>query len=248
MTALLRATYAEALKLRRTLTAWSAVLAPIALVAFVFVLYLRSGEAGLGGRDAWTSYASNTLALWALCLLPLLIALQTALLAGVEHGEDGWTHLYALGVPRWSIPAAKLIIALALLVVATVVLVAATLLGGRLLSVLRPELGFGTVGPIGDVARPALRMLLAGLAILALQSWISMRRRGSALPLTVGLTGTLLAWFTVGTGWLRLLPWALPLRALQPEHTAVAAVMIGGIGGGVLALLAIGDIARRELR
>jgi hypothetical protein len=48
--------------------------------------------------------------LWCLLGLPHLVALETALLAGSEHRENTWKHLFALPIPRWTICAAKLLV------------------------------------------------------------------------------------------------------------------------------------------
>ncbi len=104
MSTLLRAISAEALKLRRTLTLWTTVAAPLLVVLFQFFNFLERGAAvARPGADLWSAYARGALTLWSLFMLPLLVALQAALLAAVEHGSGGWRRLFALPAPRWSI-------------------------------------------------------------------------------------------------------------------------------------------------
>jgi hypothetical protein len=65
----------------------------------------------LRGRDfaaiMWQSLWRGTLTIWAVFLLPLLITVETALLAGIEHGERQWKHMFALPIPRAAIYVAK---------------------------------------------------------------------------------------------------------------------------------------------
>ena len=103
MTALRRALHAESLKLRGTLALWMCLIAPATVVA-LYVLQVSFSEFGMrtGGdpAKAWFAFSQSILVLWLLLMLPLFITLQSALLAGLEHGERQWKHLLALPVPR----------------------------------------------------------------------------------------------------------------------------------------------------
>jgi hypothetical protein len=97
MSAILPALEAEALKIRRTLAFWLAIAVPVAIVLLYFILYSRPAGANLlRGRDAWLWMTQNVLILWSLIMLPLFVALETALLAGLEHRTDNWKHLPCL--------------------------------------------------------------------------------------------------------------------------------------------------------
>ena len=90
MTALVRALWAEQLKLRGTLALWMCLVAP-ALVVGLYVLQILTRFTGGAARtppppaEAWLMFAQSALGLWAFLMLPLLVTLQAALLAGLEH-------------------------------------------------------------------------------------------------------------------------------------------------------------------
>ena len=63
-------------------------------------------------------------------MMPLLIALVTALLNGIEHSDKQWKHLFALPVPRWAVYFAKLIVAQGLILTSTLVLALFTAIVG----------------------------------------------------------------------------------------------------------------------
>src|SRR5690349_16013582 len=111
MTSLLRALHAELLKLKRTLAVRMIFVAPllVALLQFFIALNQRRVPANF---KLWEAVFRNGLTVWAIFMLPLLITLETALLTGIEHSEKQWKHLLALPVPRYTIYAAKLLVAL----------------------------------------------------------------------------------------------------------------------------------------
>ena len=45
---------------------------------------------------AWLMFARASSVLWVFLMLPLFVTLESALLAGLEHGERQWKHLLAL--------------------------------------------------------------------------------------------------------------------------------------------------------
>jgi lantibiotic transport system permease protein len=248
VTALSRALGAEAIKLRRTLALRMTVIAPLIVVLFQFLQMLDHGHAAPAGADAWPAYTRGTLALWSLFMLPLLIALETALLAGLEHGPGTWRNLFALPAPRWSVYAAKLVAALIAVLTATGVLVGGTLITGWGLSLLRPELGLDapTAAAALVLARDAGAAFLAAWCILALQSWIALRWASTPLALGVGIAGTFIALFAAGSPHLRFYPWALPVQAYSGADAERALVL--GLGGGmILAVLAVLDLSRRDV-
>ena len=144
---------AEALKMKRTLVLWLAFLAPLVVVVFILVGYLDRGKEwlGTGLENAWIEFAQSVDIFWALLMLPLFITLQTALLAGLEHQSEQWKHLYALPVPRWTVVAAKQAVTAALIGLSHLMLICLTLLGGWLLWLLRPGLGFHVAIPWGQL-------------------------------------------------------------------------------------------------
>ena len=103
MNALARALSAEALKLRGTLAMWMCLIAP-AVVVGLYVLQITfrdiPARPNIDPATAWQGFAYSAFGLWAFLMLPLFVTLQSALLAGLEHGERQWKHLLALPLPR----------------------------------------------------------------------------------------------------------------------------------------------------
>ncbi len=246
MRALGRALAAEALKLRRTLALWMTLVAPLIVVLFQFLNFLDRGQYMVkSGTDAWAMYAQGSFAIWALFMLPLLIALEAALLGALEHGTSSWKHLFALPAPRWTVLLAKQIVALLAVLTGTMLLVAGIACSGIALHALKPQLGFGGIPDLAGLLRTGLTIYLAAWLILAIQSWVALRWASTALPLGVGVAGTFFALFAAGSERLRFYPWALPIRSIGEQ--APRAALILGLGGGVVAM-AVGTwaLARRD--
>ena len=152
-----RAVRAELLKLRRTLALWASLLVPFAVIAMTTALNLSCAPGTRFDPDqpnSWDSLMLDlVLFLWCLVGLPPFVALETALLAGLEHRENTWKHLFALPVPRWTIYVPKILVAVALVCVSSMVLAVGTGLEGLVLSKLRPDL---------DVTQPIPWALILG--------------------------------------------------------------------------------------
>lgn len=228
---------ADFLKIRRKMIWGLAFLGPFGVVA------LQAINFGLRYDYMTKKYAAN---LWEGMLdniqylsVPALlfgITLVTSMIAGIEHQMNAWKQLLALPVSRRSVFTAKFVLCLALLFVSC-----ALLAGGSML--LGWALGFGTDFPYGAIAKIALLPLIAAMPVLALQLWLSITMRNQAIPLTVGIVGTVLTMFA------RVLPdwviWKWPL--LLGDHPDDF-VRLGASVGLALLVAGIADFARRDVR
>ena len=99
----------ELLKMKRTLSFWLAIIAPLAIAGLEFLVMWAQGEDMLEFADGsiWLWHSKFIQTLWALLLLPLFVTLETALHAGLEHSNGTWKQLFAQPVPRWMIIATK---------------------------------------------------------------------------------------------------------------------------------------------
>jgi ABC-2 type transport system permease protein len=257
-----RAARAETRKLRRTLALWAAILVPLLVIVMTTALNLfrEVGPRVAGGPAApWDSLMLNlVLFLWCLLGLPLFIALETALLAGLEHRENTWKHLFALAIPRWSIYAAKLAVGFLLVCLSSVVVGLGIAVEGMTLYALRPDQGLAPPIPWADIFVRTFSLTLAALLVLALQTWVALRWRSFVVPVGVGIAGTIAA-LVVGISartqpFALLLPWSLPYATLTRDSAASAqaallttASLIGLLGGSVVAILGGWDIVRRDV-
>src|SRR5262245_28162808 len=104
-TTLARVLSAERLKLKRTNALRLVVIAPMVVVALLADLISQAPDSPLGRQreNNWLTLTRIILSLWTLLALPLYIALQTALIAALEHSDNQWKAVLARPVPRWMV-------------------------------------------------------------------------------------------------------------------------------------------------
>jgi hypothetical protein len=249
---LIRAIYAEALKLRRTLAFRLAIWMPVTMVVLQFLMAWQNGVRPMfEGETPWMRLMQQTLVFWSLLVLPLFVTLETALLAGMEHNNRQWKHLFSLSIPRGSVYAAKQVAALALIGVSMAVLAAGTLAAGWGLRLLLPGAGFEAPPPwMAFLGRCAMVYLSAWL-LVALQTWVGLRWRSFVVAAAAGIVLTVSGMFIVNAEWGHLYPWALPgLIANDFSKGAaipVARVLFGFLGGLLAAVAGGWEMTRRDV-
>jgi hypothetical protein len=196
MIALLRAIHAEQLKLRNTLALWLCLLAPLLVAVLGFAIIWSNpamlSQTSVGTR--WTVAIKTVMGVWAGMMLPLFVTLESALLAGLEHGNSQWKHLLALALPRAAHYAAKLIALVALVALATTVLCLLTLAGWLLLTLPADSALTGRPA-LGTLTGCAVATMLAALPMIAEQFFIAIRWRSFSLAMASGITATMIAMF-----------------------------------------------------
>jgi hypothetical protein len=253
MTVMVRALKAEVLKVKRTLALWLALLAPLVVVGFILIGDLDRGEEwlGTGLENAWVEFTQSVDIFWALLMLPLFITLQTALLAGLEHRGEQWKHLYALPVPRWAVVAAKQALAAVLMGLSHLMLICFILLGGWLLWLLRPGLGFHVAIPWGQLLKPVATAYLASWLILAIHTWVALRWRSFVVASAVGIVPTVAGVVTINSEWGSFYPWALAgliINSLNKgEALPLLEFLFGSLGGVVAALVGGWEVTRHDV-
>ena len=251
MTALLRALDAERLKLRGTLAAWTCVIGPATVVA-LYVLQLSVSRIPASyvadPTRAWLSYSQSVMVLWLFLMLPLLISLQSALLAGLEHADRHWKHLLALPLPRGVHYLAKLIALAAMVATGFIVLLVLLPLGGWVLMQVKPAFGLAGLPDFGAWLRAAGLAFAASMLMVALHTWISIRWRSFTVAVSLGMAATV-AGFLIGQSerfgpWY---PWSMPMQVLAGKGEHGLSVAVAGLIGAVLvAGLGLADFRRRE--
>ena len=124
MTPLARVLHAEALKMKRTLALKMVILAPATVVVLVLLMAVNAPFSTInrtGNGKEWASLARVALLFWVALMMPLYLALEAALLAGLDHADNKWKSLLARPVPRWTWYAAKLIVLVAMLAASTAI-------------------------------------------------------------------------------------------------------------------------------
>ena len=249
---------AEMLKLKRTIAVLIVVLAPALIALFVFVMGVTApfstlNRNGLAGE--WAALTRASLRFWVSLMLPLLITLETALLAGLENSENQWKSLLARPVPRWNFYAAKLLVGLVLIAASSAVLVIGILLNGMILPRVQPELLFASPIPWFDVARQDARVFSLAFLLLAIQNWVALRWKPFSVAVGVGIIGLVTGFFMFiagqqGAKELQLFPWSLPMLVLGSATSLdVATGLIFSVTAGiVVAAVGCWEFCRRQVQ
>jgi hypothetical protein len=262
---LVRATRMEVLKLRRTLALWASLLVPLAVIAMTTAMNLSRASGTRFDPDqpnGWESLMLDlVLFLWCLVGLPPFVALETALLAELEHRENAWKHLFALPIPRWTIYVPKVLIAFVLVCISSLVLTVGTGLEGLVLLWLRPDLGLTAPIPWGLIVLRSFSFVPAVLLMLTVQTWVAIRWRSFTVALGLGIGSTIVGIMLLrslkniaSTPYSPLLasifPWSLPYVVLARQATTdlrETALLTGLLGGVVIAALGCWDVVRRDV-
>ena len=252
MSAFMRALSAEAVKLRGTLALWMCVIAPATVAGLLVLQILLSAD----GRDIdaapidiWTGYALGTTQLWAYLMLPLFITLQSALLAGLEHGNQQWKHLLALPLPKGVHYLTKSAAMVAMLALAMLVLFALIPLGGWVIATLNPALAKGGSPPWSLMARNLSSCFAAAMLITAVHTWAAVRWRSFTVAVSLGMTATVIGFLAMQSDRYGFyFPWSMPAHATARDASHVGFVVITGLVGGALVTLAgVLDFVRRDV-
>jgi lantibiotic transport system permease protein len=250
MNSLGRAVSAETLKLKRTLALGLAFLAPLTIGFLLVVMFVQMGPPNRQ-IDHWAGLIQNGHVLWSLLMLPLFVTLEMGLLANIEHANKAWKLLYAQPLPRWSIYAAKQIISVGLIALSMLVLVAVLFLSGRLVQLISPAFQFDRPFPWEKVALATAVSFLASWLIVAFQLWLSIRVPSFVASMAVGIVATVAAVLVIESEkYAPYYPWTLAgtsaMNALQGKQF-ITSLVIGVVGGLLIALLGCWDASRREV-
>jgi len=242
---MIRALHAELLKLKRTLAFRMIFLLPFLVALLEFFVVLRTKKFP-PGFELWQTLPKNSLQVWAVFMMPLLITLETALLNGIEHSDKQWKHIFALPIPRHSVYFAKFLVAQALILTSTVILSLLTAIVGVAGIIFRPELANAGPVPFLLLAKYAALVWIAGGLIIAIHTWISIRWAGFPVALGAGIGGTFFALFAASASLGKYYPWLLPNNIFIPGRFGTA-ILLGAAGGIIGALLGCFEFTRRDV-
>ena len=250
--AILRALYAEQLKMKRTLALWLVPLAPLVIVALQMAIVLenRATYRAQEVQNAWIEYGGQMVFLWTMLMLPLFITLETALLANLEHGNKQWKHLFVLPVPRGAIYAAKQVSGMAIIGLSMAALYAYIILSGLALRLLAPGVGFEAPVPWWDFFRYVALSYLASWLILSIHTWVGLRWQSFVVASATGIAAMVIAIFMFRSDWASWYPWALPglvANGLETGQDVLAYLLTGSLGGLGVALVGAWDVVRRDV-
>jgi len=237
----------ECLKLRRTLALWGAILAPLVVVSMQTLIWIRRGYASETGADPWLSFYLNALSMWAVFMLPLLIALVAALVYHTDHAHHGWHRMYTLPVPRWTVPAAKIGVVFALLTVGMVVLMIGSVAGAKIASIINRGIGLTSPVPWGDIVARTAIVALASMLVVALQNAVSLRWSSVSVSLGLGIAGAFVALSAAGWEYGYCFPWLMALYTIHGSPEVVSwSVLLSVLAGTAVIAATLVYAGRRD--
>jgi hypothetical protein len=246
-----RALSAEVLKLKRTLAVWMVLIAPSVVVGLNFAMLVdRGGQYLMEADSVWLEWEQNILIFWALLMLPLFVTLETALLGGVDHNSQQWKHIFALPIPRWTIYAAKLIVAVTSIGVSTLVLWGETIAAGLLLGAIRPEIPLGGLIPFGELLQPMLLTFLIAWCMIAVHQFVALRWQSFTFAIGFGIATAVINFMVIQSDkWNKFFPWSWSAYAFFEEGASFlpTAVALGMAGGVIVGLIGMWIVSRREV-
>lgn len=229
----------ELLKVRRSQAQWMMIAIPLLVVVLnVLILLKRTVLASLDEAH-WLHLWQNSSALWCYFMLPLYIALVTALLNGQEHKNQTWRLMLTLPISQRQLYVAKALLAWLFVLGANVVLGAAIALAIGLLGLAGAPLHHAFA-----FAAPAMlaKVSLACLPVLMVQHALSWRLRNLVLPLAFGVIATMGIAQIGSSAYWAWYPWSYPLMAANgsdPATQSLALLLAAGVGAALFALTAL---------
>ncbi len=247
----LRSLSAEILKLKRTLALGLAIVIPSIIALLQFSIILFRGQSYLqNAENPMLWLGRQTIFFWTFLALPLFITLETALLAGLEHSQNNWKHLFALPVPRSMIYAAKQTAGLILVGISFLALVGYIFLSELGLALIKPELGFNFNLPWFEILKHAALAYIGSLILIVLHTWVGLRWHNFVVAMSFGISMTVIGLLLINADWARFYPWTLPAmilnRSLKGSPILTELILIG-IGSVVIALIGGWNITRRDV-
>lgn len=229
----------EFIKIRRKMILFLVVLGPLGVIG------LQAANFGL--RYDWLTkvYKDN---LWVglidnatmLAIPTLLIGLTilTSMIATIEHQTNAWKLTVALPVSKRTIYFSKVILSFLLLTLSCLLLFVGTI-------VLGITLKLGMDIPFLYLLKKSYFPFLAAMPLLSIQIWLSITIKNQAIPLTIGILGTILTLY--GGSFPDWFPWKWPMLSNQ-WNEPLYFVVFGLITGIILTLLSMMDFNRKDVK
>jgi len=182
----------ELLKTRRSLSLLMLMLCPLTVVTLQTLVLVKTGGSVID-QKGWSVLWMGANSIWSYFMLPLFIALITALLNGNEHKNATWRLMLTLPVQRHSLYLAKALLAWLYVVAANIMLFVWVALSVLVLNLL--GMGSEQNSVFSALEYPAVeqtvKTAIACLPILMIQHLISWRFGNIVLPLAVGVIATM---------------------------------------------------------
>lgn len=237
----------EVQKTRRTLATLMLVLAPLSVVLLMLLLY--SARTKTATEVGWENVVRGGIAVWAYMVFPLLVALQAAVINGIEHRVDGWKRMFALPIHPARFFLAKLASLIIMMAATSFLLVIALYVMTGLAHAITPTWPAIPDGGFVLLLRYIGACLGGGLCVLVIHHALSWTMPSFVFPIGLGIVAVM-AVFQVGSSrfWVWH-PWTWPMTAAASADPTrgLAAVQLGVLFAVPLAFV-VALFARRLRR
>lgn len=204
---------AEWMKLRRMPVAWISGLSGVLIAGFLFFVFVFKGDMGSNvPSNPWDGFFALSITVFGMLIGPFII-LVTHGVVHLEHQTSSWKSLYTLPFDRAAIFFPKSAVILTLVLSIYVVFGLSILLSGLLLGIVVPSFGFLKYVPeFSFLFNRLAHLFFAGVGMIGLQYWISLRWDNYLVPISIGFIGYLASMFTVGkSDFAFIIPYCYPV-------------------------------------
>lgn len=227
------------IKIKRKMIWFLIVLGPFGVVALEAVNFgLRYDYlTKVYEKDLWAGVIAEAgyLAIPALMLGLTLIA---SMISNIEHQTNAWKQLLALPVSKLQVFTGKFVLTTLLLFVSSTFLFIGIIILGIFLK-------FGTDIPFLSLLKMAYYPYLAAMPFIALQIWLSVTMKNQAIPLVIGIVGTILSLMSYRfPDWM---PWKWP-SLNNGWDDPLYSVCFGLACGLAIYLIGLLDFSRKDVK
>ncbi len=229
----------EFLKIRRKMILFLVFLGPIGVIGLEAVNFGVRYDwlTGVYKSDLWGGLIGEV-SMLSIPTILIGLTILTSMIANIEHQTNAWKQLLSLPISKSKVFTGKVLLSLLLLLMACLLLAGGTILLGLLLK-------FGTDIPFLLLLKMCFFPSLASLPLIILQIWLAIILKNQAIPLTVGIIGTIVAMYAMNfPDWV---PWKWPLL-LNEWDKPIYSVLAGLIIGILLYFMSLIDFNRRDVK
>jgi hypothetical protein len=249
----------ELVKLKHNPILVTVVVLPLVIITLIALLS-ESRAFAVAGANPWASMAMSVVSFWS-GLMVFLAPMITAMVAGMEHNNNMWKHLFALPVSRRAVYLAKVVVNIVLFGISWFVLLVTIFLVGFIFRIIKPDSGFQTAIPFDFVLGVMFFSFVGSWFMIALHTWAGTRFRSFGPAMSFGLIAFLINFSVANRADIlpKIYPWLLSSNFFNKgldaaltgdflnEGILVSSVAVSVIGCLVVTALAAWETTRHDV-
>jgi hypothetical protein len=213
----------EALKVRRSLALWMMAACPFMVVLLNTGVLLKNRGFDAAKPELWQGFWMGNVAIWCYFMLPLFIALCTALVNGNEHRNRGWRLMLTLPINHRQLYLSKLMLVGCLVAGANACMLLLCFAVNVTFSLFGHSLQAALAFPMAWLI---VKLTIASLPVLVLQHAVAWRYANFVLPLGIGVCATMGIIQLGSSEYWRFFPWTYPLMAANGSASSMQATAL----------------------